>query len=278
MSAIINELLANVISGFFSVFDACLHIMLDGVLHFETLIASVVTQAMITAVYNQIYIFALSMLGIKFLFKGFQIYILWRDGDADCSPQNMLIGAGAAVFMMIGFPVLYEMMASITLSVSKTVLKEMELSDSLNFDGFNAPNIFDLVTNIVIIVYVVMLLVLFVEMLKHGAGLLAMRIALPFMSLGLIDSDLGAFRPFMQKFYKAMMTCVIQISFFSLSLRVAIDFSLMQLILAIVLASAAFSTPAMLQEWTVQTRQGQPISTKIYQGAQLGRVAASFLK
>ena len=51
---------------------------------------------MINQVFLTIYGFVFALMVLKFLWKGTNVYILWRDGDSEVSPFNMLVGMGNA--------------------------------------------------------------------------------------------------------------------------------------------------------------------------------------
>lgn len=80
------------------------------------------TQELISSIYTYIYGAVLVLVTLKFIWKGFQVYVLWRDGDADVSPSNMLIGACLAVIVSLAFPTLFNVSVSATADIGNGVL------------------------------------------------------------------------------------------------------------------------------------------------------------
>lgn len=273
MTDIIAGFLTDILSSAFGVFDAQMTSMLQSILFIENMFGDIFSADMVAQVYKFVYEFSIALLTLKFLFKGFQIYILWRDGDADCSPQDMLIGAGEAVVVVVCFPYLYQIMADITLWFASGLMSSFTLSDDAGWTTLQAALFsMGIIQILICIVFVIMALVLYVKLIQRGVELLIMRIALPIGCLGLLDSDFGIFKAFTQTFYKTMFTSVIQIVLFSLSFRIVAQFTIVNLILAIAVLSTAFATPTLMQSLLVPTRPGGGGMSKMYQGAQLARM------
>ena len=80
---------------------------------------------MITRIFTLLYGVACGLLVLKFLWKGFQIYVLWRDGDSEVSPKAMLIGAMLAIVVCAGFPTVYNMSVDLSMDVGKSILEQI---------------------------------------------------------------------------------------------------------------------------------------------------------
>lgn len=87
---------------------------------------AILTSDLIQQLFNLFYSVAVSLLVLKFLWKGFQIYVLWRDGDSDVSPHNMIIGALLAIAVCVAFPTLYNMATDITCSIGAAVIDTID--------------------------------------------------------------------------------------------------------------------------------------------------------
>lgn len=274
MSLIFSALLNDIINSVFEAFDDVMLWLLDGMLHVENMldssITSVVTVGTISDVYRFIYTFAWGLLVLKFLFKGFEIYILWRDGDADASPQDMLIGSAQAVAVMLVFPYLYDVMAEVTVWFAKGILERFGLSTGTVFIPI-AVTTQSLILLILLLVYLILLVVLIVKLVQRGFELLVMRLGVPISCLGLVDSDMGMFKGYIQTFFKAMFTSIIQIVLMSFSLRVIVTPGLFNLICGISIITTAFATPAMMQQMLVATARGGGISQKVYTASMTAR-------
>lgn len=91
------------------------------------------TQELITSIYNYIYGAVVVLVVLKFIWKGFQVYVLWRDGDADVSPHTMLIGACLAIIVSLAFPTVYNVAVSATADIGNGIL------DRINDRWVNKP-------------------------------------------------------------------------------------------------------------------------------------------
>lgn len=277
MTEIILDFLNNLIKGAFESFDAIMIRLLGNMLYVEKLFSNALSLESIMEVYNYIYLFCCCLVGLKFLTKGFKIYILWRDGDADSSVQDMLIGAAQASVVMAGFPLFYGMLASATENLSNGIMSNfgfssVSASDLIQIFNFNA-GLFEI---IIILIYIIMVIVLCVMLIKRGVELLVLRLGVPFAALGLLDSDFGVFKGYIQTLIKTMLTSIIQITLLSLSVRVITNLSVTNLLCGIAVISTAFSTPALMQSLLIPTGSTNVIN-KIASGARIASSAKSLI-
>lgn len=80
------------------------------------------TVELIDSLYRYVYFAVLALVALKFLWKGFQVYVLWRDGDAEVSPHNLLMGAVIALVAALAFPTLYDIGVSATVSIGNGLI------------------------------------------------------------------------------------------------------------------------------------------------------------
>lgn len=285
MTEIFSALLSDLINSAFSAFDEAMIWLLDGMLHVERLadsaVASIVTEGVVSELYQFVYTLAWGLLVLKFLFKGFEIYILWRDGDADASPQDMLIGSVEAVAVMLVFPYLYDVLAEVTVWFATGLMDRLGLAAG----GIFQINIWDqnqlaglsIIFLLLLLVYLILLVVLIVKLVQRGFELLVLRLGVPISCLGLVDSDKGLFKGYIQTFFKAMFTSVIQIVLMSLSLRIIVTPSLLNILCGIAAITTAFSTPAMMQQLLIATGHGGGLSQKIYTASITANAIRGFL-
>lgn len=283
MSELFASLFTDLVNSAISEFDSALQWILRGILKAENLIdttgLAIITPDALANVYEFIYRFSCALLILKFLFKGFQIYILWRNGDADNSPQDMLLGGVQAVVMMIIFPSLYDMMVSITAFLADGIMTRLGLSLD-GGSGFLPPTLgaFSLFILLVFIVYLVAALVLCVRLIRRGFELLVLRLGVPIACMGLIDSDLGLFKGYIQVLFKTLFTSVIQITLFSLSLRLAVTCTFINLLSGLAALGAAFSAPFLMQQMLVASGHGGGVTNKIYAGAMAAKAVRSLFR
>lgn len=269
MSAIFSLFLNDIIESAVADFDGVMLWLLDGMLHVELLmdaaVSGVVTNTVISDVYQFIYMTAGGLLVLKFLFKGFEIYILWRDGDPENSPQDMLIGSIQGTVVMLVFPYLYDVMAEITLWFATGIMERLDLSTGGTFHvtDFQIAGK-SIVLLIMALVYLILMVIMIIKLMQRGFELLILRLGVPIACMGLIDSDKGLFKGYIQIFYKTLFTSVIQIVLLSWSLRFIANPSVTTLVIGIAIISTALSTPMLMQQMLISTGRGGGIGQKMY--------------
>lgn len=257
-----------------SMFDPLLQFSLSFMLKIEDAVSSLslgnsLSAQTIKAAYNSVYILACALALLKFLGKGCQIYLLWRDGDPETSPLNMLTGLASGLFMMVIFPTLYDIMVTVTTAFSAALLNVFHLNSQKTPTQSFLSNLVNIgaggfIQSILCVIWTIMIIILVVKMMGRGVELLVLRIGFPISCLGLIDSDGGLFKGYMQIFLKTMATSVIQICLLSLSFSVVTDVGVFNLLIGICIATAAFSTPALMQSLLIQSPSGGGVGQKIY--------------
>jgi len=229
-----------------------------------------ITAATVEKAYQYIYTLVVSLLVLKFLFKGFSIYILWRDGDADSSPQDMLIGTLQAAVTIIAFPFLYNILADVTIEFAQGIMPFFGVAPGSDpgLGGILTVGTLGLWELLIMLIYLIMLAVLYVVLMKRGFELMVLRLGIPFACMGLIDSDYGIFKSYIQILFKTLITSVIQIVLLSMSMPVVL---LGHPIVGIAIISTAFATPQILQQILISTGRGGGLTQKIYAGSMLAR-------
>ncbi|MEG1752504.1 MAG: DUF6102 family protein [Christensenella sp.] len=217
-----------------------------------------------------IYSIGLSLCILKLLKKGFMVYIMWRDGDADNSPLEMLQGGILGVVIALIFPTLYEWFAAV-IEYINTNISSIILNSGVNGAG-EIPSIISpeamealssimlgksLVNLIFCLIYVIMIAVFYFKYLKTGAELFIMRLGISFACLGLIDSDNGVFKPYIQQLFKFGFTLVLQNACFNISmLIITYDATPIGMVWAIAFLTVACSAPQLLSQFMVYAGGG----------------------
>lgn len=277
MTDIIKEMLVDVSNETGEWLGDMLLDTLDSMLRIETLMAEkggILTASVVEGMYQYIYSLVVSLLVLKFLFKGFSIYILWRDGDADSSPQSMLIGALQAVITVIAFPYLYDIMADVTAEFCQRLMSFLGFSEESDMTRAVIMNVLRIPELILYVVYLILFFVLYIKLIQRGFELLILRLGVPFACMGLIDSDSGIFKSYMQVFVKTMFTSVIQLVLLKLSVPMM---ELAHYIIGVAIISTAFAAPLIMQQFMIPTGRGGGLTQKIYTGSMAIR-AVSLLR
>lgn len=268
MGGIIKEFLTDLINSAITTFDGMLASMYQDMLRIECMLGTVVTSDEVISAYNYIYWAAVTFITLKFMIKGFQIYILWRNGDADSSPQTMLIGAVEGAVVMVGFPAIYDILVDAAMQLTTAIMALLGLTNPEEQLAVNVVG--DLLFLIAVLVYFVLAFGMMVKLIRQGVELLVMRLGVPLACIGLIDSDGGIFTTYMQTLFRAVLTSMVQVLLFSLSIRYlaagAADFN--GILLAIAAMIAAFNTPVLMQQILIPYR-GSGAMNKVYMGSMI---------
>lgn len=221
-----------------------------------------------------LYSLAIWLLILKFTKKGFETHITWTDGDADADPFAMLIRFVKAIVLMIAFPVLYDFFARICTGVLMALLNSV--SDELSW-AHGMANIIDTMSCgiVVLLIFYIGNIVLYFQLLMRGVEIYIMRIGFPLACIGLLESDNGAFAPYMMTFFQCAITTVLQLTLMQIS------FALMftgDTIISLAILITAISTPKFLQQFMVPNHGGGNLSGKIYSAVRIVDVVRSAVK
>lgn len=200
------------------------------------------------AVYNLFFDFAISLIILKFLKKGFDIYIGWSDGDKDADPSHLVINFARAIITALSFRFLYDVMVDIVVDfMDKSLLSLLNLEQNeslidaiMNLSG----NV--LFWGIAGLILVICYCILWIKFMVLGVEMLMLRIGFPLACIGLIDSDKGVFAPYMKKIFIVCLTAIVQIFLLRLSIILLGSGHLMW---GIALCFGAMKTPKSLQEF-----------------------------
>lgn len=217
----------------------------------------------------------ISLIIIKFLKKGFEMYVLWTDGDADADPILLLSNFFRAMAIALTFPILYDWMADIIIDISEQSLKAIGLGLDLGFEvllqKISASGLF---TIIAFAVFFIIFILLYIQFIKNGLEILILRIGIPLACVGLMDADKGVFKTYIQKFFQATLTVLIQVILAKLGLALIFN---EHLIWGIAANYFAIKTPRFLQEFLVLPGGGG-IMNNVYSSARLFQVFKSVVK
>jgi hypothetical protein len=282
MGGILKDFFVEVIEEWISEYNMILANAIRDMLYVENLMKEIFTEQTIENLYEFIYFFGVSLVILKFLKKGFSVYILWRDGDADSSIGDMLTGTLQAAIVMISFPYLYDILADVVMWFGNGILGVFSFENSGSEFVINQVLSlilsFGLLQVIVLLLYFIFFTVLWIKLIARGIELLILRLGIPIACLGLIDSDGGMFKPYMLTMYKTMFTSILQVVLMSLSLRCMLTMGFFYMLLAIGILTAAFNTPTLLQSFLISTGGAGNITNKIYTSARLMQMAKGMVR
>ena len=194
-----------------------------------------------------IFSFALSLIILKFIKKGFDIYILWTEGEADTPPLTFVVYFIRAIVVLLCSPILYDWLVDVVQSFGQSMLVALNISETMDITGTIA-NIASggIFTAIMSVIALIMLFVLWIQFIIRGAEIFVLKLGFPLACVGLINADGGVFTQYIGKLFKSMLTVLVQILCCKLGLLLVFSG---QLIYAIAMIILAIKTPKMLQEF-----------------------------
>jgi len=225
----------------------------DTVFYIEHGLDGVISDDLLSEMFLFVQAFAISLILLKILKKGFWTYVLWKDGDADQSIQQSVVNLVLAVVIALSFSTLYDWFAQVCL----WLIEKLSLStfDMMGLDTIESymetvlTHTFSGVMCVIALIYFIMLFILYLQFLKRSAELLVLRLGFPLACLGLLDSDNGVFTTTVKTFLQVALTTIAQLFFmmWSMTIFVRAHTSPTSIFYCIAFAMAAFATPRMLQ-------------------------------
>ena len=176
------------------------------------------------------YVAALS-LGIAimlFLKKGFEIYILWNDGDSDLDPLVFLASFIKMTVVIVWFNSAYGYGVEIATKLFNRLLEA--ITGNVTGKDFLSGliNLVDLNNGILFVVFIIVLLVnsirLVIQFFGRGIELFILRIGIPLAALDMLNADSVAWRAYIKKLTQLILTLTLQIFLYFLSLLIPLCF------------------------------------------------------
>lgn len=255
----IQDTKTSLVSDFLSVFAGMIGSLFSSVFHIESLPGldtTVLSTTVVSDITDALYGYMVMLLALKLIWKGFCVYILWRDGDAENSPGEMLVGAVFAMMVAIIFPLLYDFCVDLVMEISSVVM--LTLGDHYA----QGSNVLQNVTNafqsnmgtgwvlaLLSIVYIIVLVALIFRMLGQGVELLIFRLGIPFAVVGLVNSDGGAWKPYIQMLFKQAATILVQYFCIVIGTYVISTLTITGIVVGIAFEVTAFTAPRLLAQF-----------------------------
>ncbi|ABW19450.1 conjugal transfer protein TrbL family protein [Alkaliphilus oremlandii] len=224
--------------------------------------------------------YGISLIVLKFLKKGFDIYILWVDGDADADPIILLTNFFRAMTLAIGFPVIYEVVAKIVENATTEVLNAI----GLNIENSSLGMLNDLMTIgiapiILYSIFTVVFIYLNIQFVVRGLEILVLRTGIPLAATGLMDADKGVFKTYIQKFIQEFFTVLIQVVLAKLGLALMRNWNMQDYTAYFGIAAMilAVKTPRFLQEFIIVSSGGGGMNG-IYSTARMAQITRSLFR
>lgn len=256
MADMLVELIQSFIGGAESTLNSLFNSMLNLVFFIERELTYIpegevlsVSKVDFNSIYKIVVDYATYLLVIVFIVKAVKIYFMMRDGDNEQNPIHLVIGMLKAVIVMICFKEIYSMGVGIVSSFLNSILNVINI-DSINLADALSNNIQGgIFTAVACLVLLICWLLLICQFIMKGIELLVMRIAIPFATIGLLNSDDGVFPDYIRSFLMTAFTLVIQLSLLNISI---VTLMTNKLIYGIGIAVVAVNTPMIMGKYMIK--------------------------
>ncbi len=256
------ELIQNFISGSESTLNSVFNSMLNLVFFIERELmyipeGTILLKSRIdfNAIYQVVFNFATYLLIIVFIAKAIKTYFLMREGDNEQNPIQLVIGMLKAVIIMICFREIYTIGVGIVEEFLNAILTIINIENTNLAQALTNNIQGGIFTAVACLVLLICWLLLICQFIMKGIELLVMRIAIPFASIGLLNSDGGVFPDYLRSFLMTAFTVVIQLALLNISIATLLT---NKLIYGIAIAVVAVNTPMILGKYMVKP-SGNPI-------------------
>jgi len=270
-------LIAAILTGCLTYANSLMKDLIPIALNAERYMDTMLGTNGLTEVFNIFFNLGISLIVLKFLKKGFEQYILWTDGDADSDPLLLLTGFFRALAIAVSFPTMYSWLATIIEDLTAKLLNAVSNGMATDFTaiitGISSAGLF---TAIISLIFFICFFLLYLQFLMRGMEILILRVGLPVACVGLLDTDKGVFRTYIQKFFQSTLAVLIQIVLAKLGVALMLNTHVFWGVAALMLA---IKTPKFLQEFIIVSGgQGSGVTGTIYQSVRLVQIAKGAFK
>lgn len=245
----------------------------------ESISGGLLTTERIENAFWVVYGIAVVIMAMKVLQKGFMVYVLWRDGDADNDPAQMVVGCLLAVGTAIAFPVLYNILVNVVVYIGQSVLAvfTQDMIGEEDVVGTIITTLTGLITGsagalviIEVIAFVIVWVILYCKLMMRGVEMLIYRIGVPLAAIGQINSDGGTWKSYAQLLFQQAALSLTQL--FCAILGVALALS-GQLFFSILCLITGIKSPKLLAKMFPTMASGGGITQAAATLVSLARLA-----
>ena len=199
--------------------------------------------------------YAIALLILKFVQKGFSIYILQSDGDPDHDPIHILTGFCQAVAISVTFLGLYTSLVNIFETFTKAILTAIGSKGEIEAikDQFLLTLFGNGITTVLLlIIFLIIIFLIYIQIIKNGAELMVLKFAIPLLSL-----QMG-------------FTCTLQIILLRLAMALLLTG---HVIWSVAFGSLALKGPKLIQDYLF-ANQGSGLAGKLQVASNIRRIFA----
>lgn len=249
MEKLLTDLISSIIGGVDNVINSAFSSLMDLCFNAEyTLTHNFGVEVLsFNNLKTIIFSMALSLIILKFLKKGFDIYILWTEGESDTPPLTFIVYFIRAIVTLVCFTILYEWIIHIAKDFGNQMLTAMNYNNDLplttTIANFAVNGIF---SSLIAIIVMILLFVLYIQFIIRGFEIFILKLGFPLACVGLVQADGGVFKSYSEKLLKSILTVLVQIILCKVALALIMSTQYLYAIAGII---TAIKTPKFLQEF-----------------------------
>lgn len=249
MESILTGLITSIIGGADSAINTAFNGLIDMCFRGEQHLSSNFGTQVISfdGIKTLILSLAISLIVLKFLKKGFDMYIMWTDGESDTPPLTFIVYFIRAIVCAISFSVLYDWLIDVASEIGNSMLTALNMAENISLTTTIASIASGgLFTGIVCLIALILLFVLYIQFLMRSLEMFILKIGFPLACVGLVNADGGVFKSYSEKLFKSVLTVLVQILLCKIAIILIINVKMLFGISAIILA---IKTPKFIQEF-----------------------------
>lgn len=275
MEAILVLLIVAILNGALMYIDTLLKDIIPMTLYAERSMTSMTGGNIADSLFDVLFGFGVSLIILKFLKKGFEIYVLWTDGDPDEEPLSLLTNFFKSMAVAICFPTIYLWLGRIVEELTDKLLVAIGASTSYDWNAWvSSISSLGLVTAIFGLIFIVCYFILYFQFLMRGLEILILRIGVPLACVGLLDNDKGVFKAYSQKFMQSTLAVVVQIALAKLGVGLMLNMHIFWGVACMVLA---IRTPRFLSDFLITTGGSGGVVNNVYHSVRLVSMARKMI-
>jgi hypothetical protein len=222
--------------------------------------------------------FGLYLIVLKFLMKGFNIYVLWNEGDSDMDPFILFTGFFKAIIIAICFNVIYDFaidipidfMARVMSSINTYDTEASTISGTVNAIARTYPML-----GAIKVIFFIIYIVLWIQFIKRGLEIFILRAGISIACCGMMDSDGGVFKVYIKKLFQEVFSVLLQVILLKLGLTLLLNGNLLFGLAAL---WTCLKAPQFLQDFIMAYGGGQGVVSKATQSMYAVNMVRSFVK
>lgn len=249
MESILTGLITSIIGGADSAINTAFNGLIDMCFRGEQYLSSNFGTQVISfdGIKTLILSVAISLIVLKFLKKGFDMYIMWTDGESDTPPLTFIVYFIRAIVVAISFSVLYDWLIDVASEIGNSMLTSLNMAENVSLTTAIASIASGgLFTGIVCLIALILLFVLYIQFLMRSLEMFVLKIGFPLACVGLVNADGGVFKSYSEKLFKSVLTVLVQILLCKIAIILILNVKMLFGISAIILA---IKTPKFIQEF-----------------------------